>query len=159
MSGDLNIESIIDRILQITEKTTIMQEKFLRELYELRTALNQTGLTDVELRKDVEQVLQNTFDIYNKMKLHSNEALADEIKVLKETIIEIHSYCKKNCEHFETLEEGIKTIDKKDMWFKIFMASITGLITLFLTLFGIWNHTLKDNMKKDLIKVIQEEVQ
>lgn len=89
MSNEKGMEfnAVLDRIIEVTEKNLTMQHEFLKAVHELKTRFDSLDRDNKELDKDTAIILNNTFEIIEKMKLSPNEKIIELLERVQDRIL------------------------------------------------------------------------
>jgi len=175
----ISIETVIDRIIEITERNLQMQSEFLKAVYDLKARFDTSDRDHKDMSDDLRRVLEHSTDMLNRMRQASNEKIIEmledskdsqgqfkqksetavmEIKQLLESIKGI----KPSCEQYhkdvnkvdQTLTDVVKDVKKVADSFDL-IKKILGAIAIMVIgvqiLFGVWT-SLKRTFERDEIR-------
>lgn len=163
MTGEINFEVVLDRIIEMTEKNLTMQSEFIRSIQELKNKYENTERDHADIKKLSDIMVNNIYEIINKMNIASN----DKIIVLLEEMKE-----KRNAEYLITennkrlLEEikirhcaadpvAIKEIADSYKMTKKVLGVIALLVLGFQLIAGMFYTVFQSSRQEELKKQIQ----
>jgi hypothetical protein len=168
---DFNFESVIDKIIETTEKNLTMQSEFLKAIYELKHRFDSIDRDHKDSNDDIKAIKANSFTIIEKMKMASNETIIEMVQDLIKQIdvlekINANIEClqndkaEKDNQILELREFGknIKTISSSWTMVKVIMSLIGGFLILATAIFGFWQKNQFDSMRKEFIDQVKKSI-
>lgn len=173
MSNERGIEfnAVLDRIIEVTEKNLTMQHEFLKAVHELRTRFDSLDRDNKELDKDTAIILNNTFEIIEKMKLSPNEKIVELLEKVQERILilqNIEEQMHNRVEHdqgcvqhrleVEDMREDLKDIKGSFKTILKVLQVIALAVVGFQIVFGTYQSVKSDSIAKKIKTEIIKEL-
>lgn len=160
--NEIQFNSVLDKIIDVTEKNLTMQSEFLRAVYELKGRFDSADRDHKDFAEDLKHVVGNSFDILNRMKAVSNEdikKMLQDIKDrrehegvmftgIKEKLDAVHiRHCAADPEKIKEIADAYKLI-KKIM--AIMAIGVLAIQFFFSIVRGLQTDSLRDQIVKEL---------
>jgi len=159
---EIKFDVVLDKIIDVTEKNLTMQSEFLRAIYDLRSRFDSTDRDHKEMAEDLKNVVNNSFDILNRMKAVSNEEIRGMLQDMKdrrehegvmfngikEKLDAVHvRHCAADPEKIKEIADAYKLI-KKIM--AIMAIGVLAIQFFFSIIRGLQTDTLRDQVVNEL---------
>jgi len=175
----IQFDTILDKIIDVTERNLSMQSEFLRAVYELKGRFDTAERDHKDMSDDIKTIVAHSSEMINKMNAASNEKIIDMLEAAKDSraqtattvtgaiekiigSLDSIKSTRPQCESYHKdvgeVAKDVKEIADQDKWIKRVLGLIALITIGFQLIFGIYSAMRKDTIYMELKQEIRQMI-
>ena len=150
--NDIDINSVLDRIIEFSERNLNSQSEFLSKIYEIRNRFESSDRDHKDMGADIKAVLGVLNVVIERMKSTSNEDLLDVLEIIRTNSSNIDR------KSDDTLKE-VKTLTDTFVIIRNILGAVSILLVAIQIASSLYFGIKKQAEVKDTVNAVIEEIE